>query len=732
MSIHPKQIGYGNKMKTDYKPSHLLEYVLWYPSLGWRIIPIHTISDNICTCGDLDCQSPGKHPLSSHGVKDATNDLSKIKSWWEKWPDANIGIATGKRSGIVALDIDYHSEGEKSLEKLLGNNELPVTIETITGGRGRHIFFKHPGDKVVKNKVGLNGYPGIDIRADEGYIVAPPSLHISGERYEFENSKSPSDVGLADLPPWLLRLLPVTNKLKTELKPQAETGFIPVGRRNNTLTKIAGSLRRDGLDQPDIYSDLSEINKNECKPPLQSYEVDQISRSIAKYPPAARIERFHHTDLGNSEMMAALYGEDLKFCSSWKKWLVWDGTKWAIDEKRKIYQKATQTIKQMYRLGTKIKDPDKRSTVMKHVVKTEAVTKIRAMIELASSHSDIAVSPDELDIDPWLLNAVNGVIDLKTIELKSHDKKHLITKIIPVEFNERAQCNRWLQFLDEVIGNKAAIDFIQLAIGCSLTGIQKDHKFFILYGNGANGKSTFLNTILKLLGDYGIQTPTETLLIKHGGSGISNDIACLKGARFVSAVEAQEGRRLNETLIKQLTGGDPISARFLYAENFTFNPQFKLWLGTNHKPVIRENTHAIWRRICLIPFTNEIPSAEQDKELQEKLKSELPGILNWALEGCLRWQKHGLPDRMPQTIDAATTTYRTEMDVLSSFLNECCMLDPEAMIGSSELYGVFSSWCKDTWDSTLTIRGFAFKLKQQNFEKVKKRQGSFWLGIKLK
>ncbi len=716
----------------DYKPSHLLEYVLWYPSLGWRIIPVHTIHENACTCGNKDCDSAGKHPLTRHGVKDATSDLSIINTWWKKWPDANIGIATGKGSGIVVLDIDHHSGGEKSLEKLLSKNKLPVTIETITGGGGRHIFFKHPGDKVVENKVDLNGYPGIDVRADGGYIVAPPSLHRSGKRYKFENLKSPSDVGVANLPPWLSRLLLVDNKLKTESKPHTETGSIPVRSRNNTLTKIAGSLRREGLDQPSIYLALSEINKNKCELPLSSSEVDQISRSIAKYPPAPQIERFHHTDLGNSEMMVALCGEDLKFCSGWKKWLVWDGTKWAIDEKRVIYQKATQTIKKMYRLGTKIKDPDKRSKVMSHVAKTESVNKIRAMIELASSHSNIAVSPDELDIDPWLLNAANGVIDLKAKELRSHDKRNLITKIIPVEFDEKAQCNRWLQFLDEVIGDKATIDFIQLAIGWSLTGIQQDHKFFILYGGGANGKSTFLNTILKLLGDYGTQTPTETLLIKHGGSGISNDIACLNGARFVSAVEAQEGRRLNETLIKQLTGGDPISARFLYAENFTFNPQFKLWLGTNHKPVIRETTHAIWRRICLIPFTKEIPSAKQDKGLLEKLLAELPGILNWALEGCLKWQKHGLPDQLPKIIAAATATYRTEMDIFSSFLDECCQLDPGAKTKSSDLHEAYSQWCDEMGEKALSQRWFSLRLEGRGFKKDITRHGRFWLGIKLK
>ena len=456
------------------------------------------------------------------------------------------------------------------------------------------------------------------------------------------------------------------------------------------------------------------------------------SSSAARYIPVISVEKYNRTDLGNSEIMAALFGQELKFCSKWKKWLVWDETKWATDEKRLIWQKATQTIKQMYILGMKIGDHDKRSAFMSHVAKTESVNKIRAMIELASSHSGIAVSPDELDNDPWLLNATNGTIDLKTKVLRSHNKGNLITKIIPVVFDENAQCNRWQLFLEEVIGDKATIDFIQLAIGWSLTGIQKDHKFFILHGSGANGKSTFLNTILALLGDYGIQTPTETLLIKHGGSGVPNDIARLKGARFVSAVEAQEGRRLDETLIKQLTGGDPITARFLYGEHFTFFPEFKLWLGTNHRPIIKETTHAIWRRICLIPFTKEIPLNMQDKDLLEELRSELPGILNWALDGCLKWQSYGLPDHMPKTIDSATATYRTEMDILSSFLDECCTLELDVMIQSSELYDAFFSWCKDNWGEPLSIRGFAFKLEQRGFNKTVKREGRFWLGIKLK
>ena len=253
--------------------------------------------------------------------------------------------------------------------------------------------------------------------------------------------------------------------------------------------------------------------------------------------------------------------------------------------------------------------------------------------------------------------------------------EHFITKLAPVNFEPDAACPRWLEFLSRIMdGNEQLIDFLQRAVGYALTGETSEQCLFIFYGSGANGKSTFLQTMSYVLGDYSMSTPTETLLVKRRGA-IPNDVARLKGARFVIACEADAENRLAESLIKQMTGGDTISARFLHQEWFDFEPTHKVFFGTNHKPVIKGTDYAIWRRIRLVPFEITIPEGERDKNLPEKLKAEADGILAWAVQGCLVWQQQGLG--VPEEVKAATDSYREEMDILGEFLKDRCRLSLE-------------------------------------------------------
>lgn len=463
---------------------------------------------------------------------------------------------------------------------------------------------------------------------------------------------------------------------------------------------IGQKLRQLARDNPDAAADLGKVVPLHIGP------------------------RYELTDVGNGKRLAERHGRDLRFCHPWGKWLVWDGRRWAKDDTAEVCRRAKETAEAIYDELAGVTDDDVRKAIANHALRSQHDARQRAMINQASSEPGIPVLPKELDADPWLLNVANGTLNLRIGELRPHRREDLITKIIDVEYDPNAKCPTWLAFLDRIMNsNVELIYFLQRAVGYTLTGNTSEQCLFFLHGCGANGKSTLINTIGELMGDYGLQTPTETLMVKRGDS-VPNDIARLKGARFVSAVETEEGRRLAEVLVKQLTGGDMITARFLHAEFFEFRPTFKLWLAANHKPVIRGTDNAIWRRIRLIPFNVTIPEAERDKELPEKLKAELPGILAWAVEGCVAWQIEGLDP--PDEVRLATQGYREEMDVLAGFLNDCCIVKSIARVSAGDLYGAYCKWCEANGERPLSQRAFGMRLTERGFTRMRGTGGRFW------
>jgi putative DNA primase/helicase len=299
-----------------------------------------------------------------------------------------------------------------------------------------------------------------------------------------------------------------------------------------------------------------------------------------------------------------------------------------------------------------------------------------------------------------------------------------------VEYDRDADCPAWKHFIMEIMNyNTDLIHFIQNAAGWAVTGDTSEQSMFILFGTGANGKSTFLNTIMNLLGDYAIATPTETFM-KKSGDPITNDIARLRGTRFVTTTEAEYGKRLSEPLIKQITGNDRMTARFLYGEFFNFVPTFKIWMATNHKPVIKGTDHGIWRRIKLIPFTTRIEEEHQDKHLEGKLMQEGPGILNWLIEGAGRWRKEGL--KIPNIIIKATDEYRAEMDVIGNFLRERCVQGEKVFIRARELFKCYQDWCDENNKHAVSERFLGLRLKELGLEQKRMNDGRYWQGIQLK
>lgn len=435
------------------------------------------------------------------------------------------------------------------------------------------------------------------------------------------------------------------------------------------------------------------------------------------------------TDLGNAERFALVMGKDCRWIPAWKKWLHWDGTRWNPDD-REITMRTVQTFVRYCRgMAGQMNDSKRRPEILAFLARCEGREKINATIELARAR--LATTPEALDKNPWIFNARNASIDLKTGEPNQPNREDLITKSGGVDYLVDAVCPRWERFLDQVmLGSPELIRFLLLFAGYCLTGLATEQVFAIWFGLGANGKSVLINVLLGVMGDYAREMPADLLLIRRNDA-ISNDVAALRGLRFVTCNESDAGGRLAESRLKQLTGGDAVTARFLYGEFFTFKPEFKLALRTNHRPSIRGTDHAVWRRIALVPFNYKVPEEQRNPHLAEELLAEEgPGILNWMIRGCLEWQREGL--HRPAEVEAATSEYREAEDILGGFLAENTAPDRNARTPSSKLYSAYCTWAEGSRMHPMSQKRFSLALEERGMTKKKDPDGMRWLGILLK
>jgi putative DNA primase/helicase len=437
------------------------------------------------------------------------------------------------------------------------------------------------------------------------------------------------------------------------------------------------------------------------------------------------------TDVGNGRRFVAQYGLHIRWVPEFKNWLLWNDNHWELDWADQIMQLAKAVTSTIYGEAARVTETAVANAIAAHAKNSQQLPRLKAMIKLARSEPHIAVGQRFLDSDPMLLGVQNGVVDLRTGALRSAKPEDLITKRAAVPYDPTADCPVWNHFLNTIMaGDNGLIQFLQRAVGYSLSGMTTEQCLFFLFGVGSNGKSTFLNTLKEVFGEYGAQCQPETLMTKKRDGGANNDIARLRGARFVSTIEAEEGKRFAESLIKQMTGDDTLLARFLFREFFEFRPQLKIWLAANHKPIIRGDDHAIWRRIKLIPFTVTISEAEKDKSLADKLKRERAGILRWAVEGCLAWQRDGL--NPPAVVQHATEAYRSEMDVFGSWLSECCEINRSFESGATELFNSYRKWCEETESFIQSKMKFSLKLKERGFISQHTRDGTVYHGVRLR
>ena len=443
---------------------------------------------------------------------------------------------------------------------------------------------------------------------------------------------------------------------------------------------------------------------------------------------------FSLTDLGNAQRLVARHGKDIRHNHTWGKWLVWGGPRWQIDNTAVIERLAKDTVKQIYREAADAEDKDTRQAIAEHAKKSESKRALKDMIELAKSEPGIPILSEQLDANPWLLNCLNGTVDLRTGKLHEHNRDHLITKLAPVNYNPTARSTLFDAFLKRVIPDPDLRLFIQRAAGYSITGDTGEEKLFFTYGPPATGKSTLLNAIAETLGDYAITADFSTFLAKDRVQrGPSSDVADLFGRRFVQSLEVDDGSRMAEGLIKMITGGDRVRARHLYKDSFEFIPTCKLWLSANVRPRVREDDAAMWRRILQVPFDQQIPKDERDPNVKKQLrdtKNTGPAIMAWLVTGCLLWQREGL--RVPDIVEQTTQEYRAEMDPLKDFIDDCCIVADYAQVDNAALWTSYSSWCQENGEKyPLGRKRFTQSMENRGYTRARSDRGRFWRGIGL-
>jgi putative DNA primase/helicase len=437
-------------------------------------------------------------------------------------------------------------------------------------------------------------------------------------------------------------------------------------------------------------------------------------------------------DAGNADRFAQAAGGYIKYVVGLDRWLFWRDGHWHLDKTGQATELATGVARGIYTEARAASDGSTATALGKWANISQHRAKLDAMVALAKPK--LAVMVDDLDRDAWLMGVRNGVVNLRTGAFREATPEDLITKIAAVEYDREASCPVWEAMLHRCMGGKVElIEFLQRAMGYTLTGLTREQVFFFMHGGGDNGKSKISNALREIMGGYAISSQPEVIMKQRSAnaSGPTPELARLAGTRFVAMVETEDGQRLAESRVKQMTGQDAITARVMHGNPFDFVPNFKLWLSGNHRPVIGGDDHGIWRRIVLIPFDVRIPKKDQDANLDEKLRAEYAGILNWLIKGCLDWQVCGLGT--PPDIQREVNAYKSSMDLIQQWLDECCVVDEQVKNQRALVaYQSFSEWAQDSGHRPFTNTRFGLKLMDRGFTKKKTRTGIVYQGFSVR
>lgn len=544
---------------------------------------------------------------------------------------------------------------------------------------------------------------------------------------------------------------------------------VPEGQRNSEAERHAACLTHDfALSKDEAWLHLCAWNaKND--PPLDEEELRKCLESGFRYgshPVGEKLTAlpfkhllpatngngqvdntpttaFAHTDAGRGELFAHRHRDIVRFCRDRGGWWFYDGRRWTTQGAFDICRQwAIKDARQMLIDAGKIDDDDRRRATIEYAVKCESAARVQATLSLAESMPSLMLTPDVFDADPYLLNCGNGTVDLRSGVLRPHAAADFITKLSVVEYDPKAELPVWREHLRRVLGDDAALmEFLQGGAGYSATGDTGEEVLFLVHGPAAGGKTTTIEALKTALGDYAVTCDFDTFLKRQAG-GIRNDIARLAGARLVVSVEVDEGQTLAEGLVKQLTGGDKISARFLYEEFFEFKPQGKLWLVCNDAPKARDTDDALWRRILRVPFEHTIPKAERDPDIKRLLTNPDvggPAVLAWIVAGCQQWRQTGLV--VPSIIEDATRALREAQDPLRDFFDEECEFEDTAFVLVTEMRRAYEEYAKENgiryplgpkeFNKRLEARGCSRRTKRYFNDVGTEKVGKCWLGVNL-
>lgn len=678
----------------------MLKKIEKYLKLGWKFIPANPYSHPE--------PSEKKRPLLKKWQNKGTSDIEKLASWRNRYKNCSFNLVTGTPSEVVVLDVDVKNggQGEKSLARMQEDFGPITTFMVKTPSGGYHYYYRVTQE--LRSRQRIPGYPDIEIRAEGNCVVlGDPDYEIVGGQ-------------LLDAPPWLIDL----SLKETRQSPQDFSG------RNSYLIHKAGLLKHHSMGYDDILEQLLIINSEELDDPLGEKEVITIAKSVMKYS-NDNTELFTETRI--AEKLLGHTNGNYIYCAEKKMWYVYCSGIWRADPTGSITREIIHMIKAMYIDISRINDKKYRKEYASRVMSLEANSKQTNIISIACRL--VKKSITEFDKNKNLFSVANGFFDFGNMIFRKHDRHMYLTIQSGVKFQKDAKAPRFLSFLDEIFsGDKSLISYIARVFGRCLTGDTTEQDFYIFHGNGANGKSTLINVIEYVLSEYAKNMPAENIMEFAGGSGSNTYfLASLKNARAVFLSESRATNRLNASLIKNITGGESISARLPYGLPFEFRPQFKVFLSTNHRPVIKDSSIGIWRRLKLIPFQVSIPEDEQEKDLVKILKKEGSGILNWMIDGYKDWKENGM--RPPNCVIDATKDYRAGEDIIASFVDTALVVGNAYNAGSTDLYSKFKEWAIDAGENVkqYTQRRFIGDLsKVISITKKRRKNGVRYEGVGIR